>query len=105
MWPVTCKRMAATMQASPNRVPAIGAAIEADLDWFEARLAGRAHLVGNSFGRAALTAASLMSPFIRKRTGPGPTVRLPPDVMAMMARWQKRPALRWAQAVYAGYRR
>ena len=104
MWPVTRKRMAATMQASPNRVPAIGAAIEAEFDWFEARLAGRKHLVDDSFGRADLTAASLMSPFIRKRTGPGPIVRLPDDVTAMMARWRERPALRWAQGVYAGYR-
>ena len=106
MWPATRRLMARAMNARPALLPTIALQLEAELDWLEDRLGGRRHLVGHCFGRADLTAASLLSPFVRKSAAPtGPTVTLPPVALEILARWRTRPALRWAQGLYDAHRR
>ncbi len=104
-WPAIRRLMVTSLDARPERLPSLTQAIEAELDWFEARLDGRPHLVGEAFGRADLTAASLLAPL----AGPPEratrrSVPWPPIVADALARWRARPALRWVLATYATHR-
>jgi len=76
-----------------------------ELDWFEAELAGRQYLVGERFGRADLTAASLLGPLARPRECPiYGRVRLPEYLEQSLDQWSNRPSLRWVKYMYATHR-
>src|SRR6185369_14117173 len=62
MWPVTRRLMIAGMNARPVLVEQVERQLGAELDWFDRRLDGRRHLVGDRLGRADITAASLLGP-------------------------------------------
>lgn len=105
VWPVTRRLMRVGMKARPELLPEVERRLEAELDWFESELADRAHLVGDAFGRADLTAASLLGPLARPDACPlYRRVRLPDAVEATVARWNARPGLRWVNRIYADHR-
>ena len=55
--------MAQGMNAQPRHLPDLITQVECKLDWFDQILAERGdYLVGHKFGRADLTAASLLAP-------------------------------------------
>lgn len=105
-WPITRRLMASSMAARRALVPRIQARMEVELDWFDAALGERDHLVGDSFGRADVTAASLLAPLARPDAPPFyGRVRLPPEVEDVVARWAERPGIRWVRRTYARHRR
>ena len=60
--PLLRRIMAASMKARPCVVPYLIAQVDHELDWFDQVLAERGdYLVGFEFGRADLTAASLLA--------------------------------------------
>ncbi|HEY8567300.1 MAG TPA: glutathione S-transferase N-terminal domain-containing protein [Beijerinckiaceae bacterium] len=105
-WPVTRQLMRTGMKARPKLLPEVERRLAAELDWFEGELAGREHLVGDGFGRADLTAASLLAPLARPAACPlYQQVRLPDAVEETVARWRARPGLQWVNRIYADHRR
>ncbi len=106
LWPSVRKRMITLMNARPELVPALEAEMEVELAWFDARVDGRQYLVGETFGRADITAASLLSPLARPPALPiYSTIKLPPDVEAALNRWRQRPGLQWVVSTYARERK
>jgi glutathione S-transferase len=106
MWPNVRKRMIELMNARPELVQSLEAELEAELAWFDARVGNRCYLVGDAFGRADITAASLLSPLARPAALPiYGKIKLPPNVEAALGRWSERPGLRWVKAMYERERR
>ena len=104
-WPILRRAMIAGLDARAERLHGLAHAIEAELDWLEARLGERPYLVGDRFGRADITAASLLSPLARPAVVPlyGP-IRFPPEVDSILKRWNERRSLRWVRQIYADHR-
>ena len=69
-WPITQRLMISGMNAREALVPEIERQLAAELDWFEAELGQRQHLVGDDLGRADITAASLLAPLARPAACP-----------------------------------
>ena len=106
MWPVTRRLMIAGMNARPALVGQIEGQLGAELDWFDRRLDGRRHLVGDRLGRADITAASLLGPLARPAACPHyGRIVLPARVEETLARWRRRPSLAWTERLYAEHRR
>jgi glutathione S-transferase len=106
LWPITRRMMAASMAAHPEIEPVLKGRLDAEFTWFEQRLGSAPYLGGESFGRADLTAASLLSPLAMPAHGPSfRHVRLRAHVAATLADWRQRPALRWVSRVYEQHRR
>ena len=104
-WPATRRAMIAAMDARPALIPALGEQLAAELDWFDERLTGRCHVASDGFGRADITAASLLAPLARPAAGPPyRQATLPQAVEDTLARWSARPSLRWVERTYAEYR-
>jgi glutathione S-transferase len=105
MWPITRRLMVSGMNARPALVPELEHKIIAELDWFEDELAGRQHLIGDKFGRADLTAASLLAPLARPSACPlYRNVRTPERLEQVLTRWRARRSLQWVEEIYAKYR-
>jgi glutathione S-transferase len=105
LWPMTRRLIVARMNARPELLPTLEREVEAELDWFDGCLGGRDHLVANSFGRADLTAASLLAPLARPVACPlYRHPKLPEAVEEALARWSTRPSLRWVERIYAEHR-
>ena len=104
-WPMLRRAMMAGLDARAERLPALAAQLETEFDWLEISLGGRSYYTGTSFGRADITAASLLSPLMRPAVLPlyGP-IRFPPAVTETLRRWNERPVLRWVRHVYAAHR-
>ena len=105
-WPATRRAMVAAMDARAALLPALEQEIAAELDWFDQALAGRRYLDGDRFGRADITAASLLAPLARPAACP--LYRhggLPAPIEDTLARWGARPSLRWVERTYAEHRR
>jgi glutathione S-transferase len=104
-WPGTRRLMVNAMNARPHLVPEFEAQLGAELDWFDRELGDRAHLVGDSLGRADITAASLLSALVRPALfelyG---RVRLPGRVEDTLGRWRDRPSLHWVRQLYEQHR-
>jgi glutathione S-transferase len=97
--------MIAVMDARPALVSALGQELEAELDWFDQHLAWRGHLIGDRFGRADITAASLLAPLARPAACPlYRKATLPQAVEDALARWSARPSLRWVERTYTEHR-
>ncbi len=97
--------MISGMEAHPELLPELRQKLAAELDWFEAELAGRQHLVGDRFGRADLTAASLLGPLARPAQCPlYGQVRLPEYLEQTLKLWSHRPSLRWVKYIYGEHR-
>ena len=105
-WPVTRRLMIAGMNARPSLVPELEQELAAELDWFDREIDGRRYLVGGRFGRADITAASLLAPLARPAACPlYRQVTMPPRLEDTLERWSARPSLRWVQGIYADHRR
>lgn len=80
--------------------------LEQEFDWIDSLLGeGRHFLVGNSFSRVDITAASLLAPLIRPDKHPTyHMIELPPNVALDCTNWRQRPCLQWANAMYEEYR-
>lgn len=106
MWPVTRRLMIAGMGARPTLLPELEQSLAAELDWFDDQIAGRRHLAGGGFGRADLTAASLLGPLARPADCPlYGRVKLPPGMEETLGSWSHRPSLRWVHEIYSDHRR
>lgn len=109
MWPVTRRLMQIGMQARPALVPSLVERLAAELDWLSGTLAERGEsLVGDAFGRADLTAASLLAPVAIPPQCPVADlytrVRLPDELDAAVRRWRSEPALAWVARTYSEHR-
>ena len=110
LWPRTRRRIVQLMDARPALVPALLDRVEASLARFDGVLAERGgRLAGPAFGRADLTAASLLAPLALPRESPIHAlytgVAYPPAVGAALTRWAERPSLAWVRRAYAEHRR
>jgi glutathione S-transferase len=105
MWPITRRLMVAGMNARPALLPELEQNITAELDWFEDQLAGRQYLVGDRFGRADLSAASLLAPLARPSACPlYRNVHTPERLEQVLTRWRDRPSLQWVEEIYSKHR-
>lgn len=109
MWPLTRRLMIRGMDTRAALLPELIAAVDRELDWFEAILAERGErLVGDAFGRADLTAASLLAPLALPPTPPLDALHaglvFPPLLADALARWAARPSIAWVRRTYAAHR-
>lgn len=109
MWPLTRRLMIRGMNTRAALLPELIEAVARELDWFEAILADRGdYLVGRAFGRADLTAASLLAPLALPPTPPLDALQVglvfPPPLADALARWAERPSVGWVRRIYAAYR-
>lgn len=110
MWPVTRRLMMVGMKARPALVPGLVEELGRELAWFAGVLEERGeHLVGGTFGRADLTAASMLAPLAVPPECPVADlyerVRLPESLDAQVHLWRREPALAWVARTYARHRR
>ncbi|MFN4088016.1 MAG: glutathione S-transferase N-terminal domain-containing protein [Alphaproteobacteria bacterium] len=105
-WPILRRAMAAGLDARPERLPELESALDAELAHLELRLGGERHLVGGRFGRADLTAASLLAPLARPAECPlYRRVVMAEPLGRVLAAWENRPALAWVRSIYVAHRR
>ncbi|WP_407523598.1 glutathione S-transferase N-terminal domain-containing protein [Methylobacterium oryzisoli] len=105
LWPLTRQRMIRGMEAWADARPGLERQVEAALDWFDAQVAGRHYLVGGGFGRADITAASLLAPLARPAACPlYRHLSLPFAVEDALRGWRKRRSLFWVERIYAEHR-
>ena len=91
--------------ASRERAAAARSAIVAALDRLEAELGGAGYLVGERFGVADLTAASLFYPLVYPPEGPGFVDRLPEALERFREPLKDRPGYRWVEEMFRRHRR
>ncbi|HEX7954832.1 MAG TPA: glutathione S-transferase N-terminal domain-containing protein [Burkholderiales bacterium] len=108
-WPFLRPIMVAGMNARPSILPELIAQVDRELDWFDRVLAERGdHLVGGEFGRADLTAASLLAPVALPQVEPVKSlsagIRWPNSLEPFVAGWSDRPAVKWARHMYEVHR-
>ncbi len=101
MWPVTRKMMIKGMSAYSSITEELSTKLDAELSWFEIRLEGKPYLVGNAFGRADITAASLLAPLARPPHCPLYSQgKLSARLEQRLTTWRTRPALQWVLKTY-----
>ncbi|WP_336487073.1 glutathione S-transferase N-terminal domain-containing protein [Methylobacterium nigriterrae] len=110
LWPRTRRRMMQLMNARADLLPVLTERLEAELAWFEGVLGERGkHLVGHTFGRADLTAASLWAPLALPPTHPVVAlyakVVFPTAEQTTISGWRNRPSIAWVRDIYADHRR
>jgi glutathione S-transferase len=105
MWPVTKRVMIAMMDCRPDLLAKLETDLEREFDWFESRLQQRPYLSDRGFGRADITAASLLAPIARpEQCAIYRRVKLPPEVEKKLVAWEGRPAILWAKKIYERHR-
>ncbi len=109
IWRGTRRLMALGMQANPAIVPSLIERLGAELDWLPAVMKERGdYLVGDEFGRADLTAASLLAPLAIPPdcpvANPYRKVRLPDRSNETVLTWRNEPALAWVARTYSRHR-
>lgn len=106
MWPVSWRVMMRMYDVRPGAAAESRAMLEAEFDWLEEKLAdGRLYLTGDRFSRADLTVASLLANFAKPNelaTAHG--MSGPEALGADVARWSKRPVMRWVKTIYETHR-
>ena len=82
------------------------AIIDAELEWIDGLLAdGRSYLVGDTFSRADLAVASILSPLVLPPEHPVyRQVAHTPGISEEMSAWRDRPSLKWTREIYAKHR-
>lgn len=108
-WPVMRRAMAAGMNARAQLLPELIARVGVELDWFDAVLAVRGrYLVGQKFGRADLTVASLLAPIALPAVEPVSSlyagITWPKLLADALTSWQQRETVIWVRATYAAHR-
>lgn len=106
MWGSIRKLMIRGMDLGAAQGRESGAIVDGELGWLDEMLAdGRRYLVGDSFSRADLTAASLLAPLVGPPEHPVyANLVLPPKLAAEVGGWAERPSLRWVRDTYARHR-
>lgn len=105
-WPATRRMMIAGMRTQAEHLPDLDCQIAEALAWFGDVLADRRYLVGARFGRADLTAASLLSPLARPEACPlYRQVQTSTAIEERLDEWSQAPALRWVEQMYTEHRR
>lgn len=109
VWPLLRRTMTAGMNAQPRLLPDLTPQVERELEWFDLVLAERGdHLVAGRFGRADLTAASVLAPLAMPKVEPvmsiSAGIRWPPSLAHVLARWSDRPTLKWVRHLYETHR-
>ncbi|NND68540.1 MAG: glutathione S-transferase [Halioglobus sp.] len=107
MWPRITPIMAERMDLGKEQGEQSRAIVDDELGWLESLLdGGRSYLVGDSFTRADLTAASLFGRLSGTTDQPRATEPfLPPRMAADQQAWRERPALVWVREIYARHRK
>lgn len=106
MWPALRRLMIAGMNARPALLDELEQELSSELDWFDQQVAGGRYLSGDRFGRADITAASLLSPLARPIACPlYRDFVLPDRLEATLDRWSARPGLQWVAHIYETHRR
>lgn len=77
-----------------------------ELDWIDSLLAdGREYLVDNSFSRADIAVASILSPLVAPQEHPVyHRLTHPPRIADDVASWEPRPCMQWVRKIYAKHR-
>ena len=109
IWPLLRRMMVTGMNARPHLLPDLIARIERELDWLDQVLAERGnHLMGQEFGRADLTTASLLAPLVLPQMEPVKSlsagIEWPSSLAPFLSSWLERPTLKWVRNVYESYR-
>lgn len=109
IWPLLRRTMVTGMDARPHLLPDLIAGVERELDWLDQVLAKRGnHLVGQEFGRADLTTASLLAPLALPQMEPVKSlsagIEWPSSLAPCLSSWSERPTLKWVRNVYEAYR-
>ncbi|MEM7412445.1 MAG: glutathione S-transferase [Myxococcota bacterium] len=105
-WSGIRSRMMAMMDLGRAQADDSQGVIEAELDWLDGLVSdGRRYLLGDSFGRADLTVASLLAPLGSPAMRPrGGIPALPPRLAALSAGWEKRPIFERVRQNYREHR-
>ena len=91
------------MDIGPAQGEQSRAKVARELDWLDGLLSeGRRYLVGDSFSRADITAASLMAALVAPPQHPAYAgLHVPDGLKPTLAEWRERPASRWVARMYA----
>lgn len=105
-WPMVCSMMIKGMDLGEAQGLESQNILEGELDWLDDLLSdGRQYLVGDTFSRADITAASLLGPLVNPPKHPASgLIDLPPNVTKTVAGWAERPALNHIRRIYAEHR-
>ena len=108
-WPLMRRIMVMGMNARQRLLPDLIAKVDIELDWLDHLIVERGdHLVGEEFGRADLTAASLLAPIALPQLEPVKSVsagmRWPASLAPILARWSERQSMKWVHRIYAAHR-
>ncbi|WP_369426140.1 glutathione S-transferase family protein [Croceibacterium aestuarii] len=108
-WPLLRRAMISGMSARPELLPSLAGELETQLDWFDELLAGNGdYLVGEEFGRADLTAASLFAPMAMLTVEPilsiSDGIAWPRSLSLQLEEWSNRPSIRWVHRIYERWR-
>lgn len=105
-WPLVCSLMIKGMDLGDSQGLESQNILEGELDWLDDLLSdGRQYLIGDTFSRADITAASLLGPLVNPPKHPAyGLIGLPPNVSKTVASWAERPALKYVSRIYADHR-
>jgi glutathione S-transferase len=101
--------MALGMNARPHVLPELIEQVGQELDWLDHLLAKQGNrLGGGQFGRADLTAASLLAPIVLPQVEPVKSLSVginwPNSLAPSISAWLERPSLKWVRYMYETYR-
>lgn len=108
-WPILRSAMVAGMDARLQLLPELLAQTDHELDWLDFLISEReGYLVGQEFGRADLTAASLLAPLALPDVEPVKSIsagiRWPRSLAPAITRWSDRRVVKWAHHLYQAHR-
>ena len=105
IWPLTRRAMIAGMKADARRLPDIADRLARELDGLDRKIGSRRYFAGDRFGRADITAASLLAPLSCPAELPlYRAIKMPARLDAILKDWASRPSLVWTNAVYGLHR-
>ncbi len=105
-WGKIRKIMIARMDLGEAQGEESQAIVDAELAWIDGLLSdGRAYLVGDSFSRADIAVASILSPLVLPpEHSVYNRIDHPPKMAETLSAWSERPALRWVRDIYTKHR-
>ncbi len=105
-WGKICKIMITRMDLGLQQGEESKNILNDELNWIDELLAdGRSYLVGDSFSRADIAAASILAPLALPSAHPVYSrLEHPPRMAQELLTWEDRPSLKWVHDVYAKHR-
>lgn len=106
LWPGVRKLMIKGMDLGYAQGLESQAILDSELEWLNTQLAdGRQYLIGGTFSRVDLTAASLLARTVLPKQHPGEVdVQQPPRMQQQAKLWRKGKTLDWVERIYALHR-